>query len=290
VTNGTALVTGGTDGIGKAIALELARTGREVVVVGHDRGKGGRAESDLRRSSGNVGVHFVPADLSLTREAYRLAADVIRRHRRLSHLVLCAGIVRGRWQLTTEGVESNFAVNYLSRFALTQRLLSLLAASGRPDRRSRVLLVSGAATGGTIHFDDVNLAGRFATVRAILQCCQANDAFTVECADRLARSDESRVAISCLKVGVVRTNIRHHFPAWMKWLVPLVMDPIFALPTEEVAAAALQLLVAPEFEGVTGALFRYVRRFKAIDIPRSIQDAEMRRRLWELSERLTSPA
>jgi NAD(P)-dependent dehydrogenase (short-subunit alcohol dehydrogenase family) len=268
VTNGTALVTGGTDGIGKAIALELARTGREVVVVGHDRGKGGRAESDLRRSSGNVGVHFVPADLSLTREAYRLAAEVIRRHRRLSHLVLCAGIVRGRWQLTTEGVESNFAVNYLSRFALTQRLLSLLAASGRPDRRSRVLLVSGAATGGTIHFD----------------------AFTVECADRLARSDESRVAISCLKVGVVRTNIRHHFPAWMKWLVPLVMDPIFALPTEEVAAAALQLLVAPEFEGVTGALFRYVRRFKAIDIPRSIRDAEMRRRLWELSERLTSPA
>ena len=52
-------------------------------------------------------------------------------------------------------------------------------------------------------------------------------------------------------------------------------------------AAALQLLVAPEVERVTGALFSYIRRFKAVDIPLSIRDEEMRRRLWELSERLS---
>jgi NAD(P)-dependent dehydrogenase (short-subunit alcohol dehydrogenase family) len=288
MTTETALVTGGTDGIGKAIALGLARTGLEVVVVGRDRSKGARAESDLRRSSGNDGVHFVPADLSLTGEADRLAAEVIRGHPRLSYLVHSAGIVFGRWALTAEGVESNFAVNYLGRFALTQRLLPLLTESARPNRRSRVLLVNGAATNGTIHFDDVNLTRSFGTVRAILQCCQANDAFTVECADRLTKRGEQRVSVNCIKVGVVRTNIRRHFPAWMKWLVPLVMDPLFALPAEQVAARALQLLVAPEFESVTGALFTCIRRFKAIDIPLSIREEEMRRRLWELSERLTA--
>jgi NAD(P)-dependent dehydrogenase (short-subunit alcohol dehydrogenase family) len=247
MTTETALVTGGTDGIGKAIALELARTGCEVVVVGRDRAKGARAESDLRRASGNVGVHFTPADLSLTREVDRLAVQIIHRHPRLSYLVHSAGIVRGRWALTVEGVESNFAVNYLGRFALMRRLLPLLAESARPNRRSRVLLVSGAATNGTIHFDDVNLTRSFGTVRAILQCCQANDAFAVECADRLTKQGEQGVAVNCLKVGVVRTNIRRHFPTWMKWLVALVMDPLLALPTEQVAAAALQLLVAPEF-------------------------------------------
>lgn len=286
--NETALVTGGTDGIGKAIALGLARSGRRVVVAGRNADKGARVESEIRRSTLNAHVHFIQADLSLAREADRLAAEINRGCSTLSYLVHSAGIVRGRWELTTEGIESNFAVNYVSRFALSLGLLPLLAASGRPGRASRIVIINGAATNGKIHFDDVNLTGRFGTVRAILQSCQANDAFTVEFADRLAQAGEARVTISCLKVGVVRTNIRRHFPGWMKVLVPLVMDPFFALSPHDVARQGLRLLLEPEFEGVTGGLFRFIRRFKAIGLPQTIRDPHMRRHLWQLSERLTS--
>ena len=286
--NETALVTGGTDGIGKAIALGLARSGRRVVVAGRDAEKGARVESEIRRSTLNANVHFIQADLSLAREADRLAAEINRSCSTLSYLVHSAGIVRGRWELTTEGIESNFAVNYVSRFVLSLRLLPLLAASGRPSRASRIVIINGAATNGKIHFDDVNLTGRFGTVRAVLQSCQANDAFTVEFADRLAQAGEKRVTISCLKVGVVRTNIRRHFPSWMKVIVPLVMDPLFALSPHEVAREGLRLLLEPEFEGVTGRLFTFIRRFQAIELPRTIRDQHIRRHLWQLSERLTS--
>src|SRR5215471_15490294 len=284
----TALVTGGTDGIGKAIALGLARSGRRVVVAGRDADKGARVESEIRQSTRNAHVHFVQADLSLAREADRLAAEINRGCSTLSYLVHSAGIVRGRWELTTEGIESNFAVNYVSRFALSLRLLPLLAASGRPDRASRIVIVNGAATNGKIYFDDANLTGKFGTVRAILQSCQANDAFTVELADRLARAGEVRVTVSCLKVGVVRTNIRRLFPRWMKLLVPLIMDPLLALSPDEVASEGLRLLLEPEFEGVTGALFMLIRRFKPIGLPRTIRDPDMRRELWRMSERLTA--
>jgi len=98
------------------------------------------------------------------------------------------------------------------------------------------------------------------------------------------------VTISCLKVGVVRTNIRRQFPRWMKWLVPLIMDPLFAVSPEEVAREGLRLLLGPEFEGVTGGLFMFIRRFKAIGIPQTIRDPQMRSQLWQVSERLAFPA
>src|SRR5258708_3720207 len=125
-----ALVTGGTDGIGKEIAARLAHLGVQVLIVGRDLAKGKRAELDLRECSRNRNVNFFPADLSLVREAHRVANEVRSRYSSLHYLVHSAGLVRGRYQLTEEGVESNFAINYLSRFALTNSLLSLLQCSG----------------------------------------------------------------------------------------------------------------------------------------------------------------
>jgi len=286
----TALVTGGTDGIGKAIAVGLARSGRRVVIVGRDGDKGARVESEIRASTGNARVVFAQADLSLVRESDRLADAVIRDCATLSSVVHSAGIVRGRRELTADGIESNFAVNYVTRFALSQRLLPLLSTSSRPNRRSRILVISGAARNGRIDFDDPTLSRRFSTVRAVLQCCQANDSFTVELAERLATAGDFRVAVNCLKVGIVKTNIRRLFPTWMKLAVPLIMDPLFALSTNQVAAESLRLLVGPEYEDTSGALFSLIRKFKPIRVPPSVEDRNERRKLWLLSERLCASA
>jgi NAD(P)-dependent dehydrogenase (short-subunit alcohol dehydrogenase family) len=259
-----------------------------VLLVGRDPDKGARAERELRDSTGNPAVEFLPADLGLVREANRLADEVARRCAALHYLVHSAGIVRGRRELTAEGVESNFAVNYLSRFALTGRLLPLLASSGCEGEAARVVIVGGAARGGTIH-PDVNLSANFTTLRAVWQFQHANDVFTVELARRLAAADEGvRVTITCLKIGVVKTNIRGEFPRWMRWLVPMVLDPFLAQTPQEAAGSALRLLTAGEFEGVTGALFSKIRTFKRVEPDARALDPEEGRRLWELSERLTA--
>ena len=285
-----ALVTGGTDGIGKEIARGLARSGHRVAIVGRDAQKGARVAEEIRQTTGNPNVEFLPADLSLMRDAKRLAKEVASRWRGLNYLVHSAGVVRNRRELTEEGVESNFAVNYISRFLLTQSLLPLMETASQPGHAARIVIISGAAQNGTIYFDDVNLTSKFGLLRMVGQFCQANDVFTVEQARRLAANNELRVSITCLKMGVVKTNIRNgrDFPWWMKLLVPLVMDPLLGQTPEEAARSALQLLLGGEYEGVTGTLFVKIKKFKQIVPGVNVTEEQIGKRLWELSERLSA--
>jgi len=285
----TALVTGGTDGVGKEIARGLASQGLQVILVGRNHAKGAAAERHLRSTTNNPHVKFLQADLSLMRQVHRLADAVTARWPELHYLVHSAGIVRGRRMMTDEGIESNFAVNYLARFALTDWLLPLLQAGAHPDQAARVLLVSGAAQGGRFYFEDVNLGTNYSTLRAVLQSCQANDLFTLEQAGRLAcDSSPPRIVINCLKLGVVKTNIRHDFPWWMKVFVPLVLDPLLGQTPSQAAEPALRLLLADEFEPVTGALFTKIQKFKQL-APRATDRTDARR-LWQLSERMVATA
>jgi NAD(P)-dependent dehydrogenase (short-subunit alcohol dehydrogenase family) len=286
-----ALVTGGTDGIGKAIARVLAQEGIGVVVVGSNAEKGAAAVRALRQTSGNADIEFLGADLSLISNVDVLASEVSKRWPRLHYLVLCAGIVRGQYTLTSEGIETNFAINYLSRFALTERLLANLAAQGLADQAARILVISGAAQDGKIQYDDVNLTGQFGVVRALSQFCEANDVFALELARRMTAAVPSQnVAVTVLKVGAVRTKIRAQFPTWMKLLVPLVIDPFLSQTPEQIAASARHLLLDPKFEGVSGALFRHIKQFKALKAGPRTSDPAEGRRLWALSEQLAAQA
>ena len=107
-------------------------------------------------------------------------------------------------------------------------------------------------------------------------------------ARRLEAGNCARVTITCLKIGVVKTSIRREFPPWMKWLVPLLMDPLLGQTPQEAAGAALKLLQDSQFEGVNGALFLKIRKFKRILPGAGVLNPEIRERLWEMSERLTA--
>jgi len=275
-------VTGGTDGIGKEIAAGLATAGCRVLIVGRDPEKGRRAEGPA--------VEFLRADLSLGREADRLASDVADRVPALSFLVHSAGIVRGRRHVSGEGIESNFAVNYLSRFVLSTRLQPLLDRAAEVEGApSRMLIVSGAARNGVVEFDDVNLSKHFSTIRAVRQFVEANDLLASELAERQSQR-HTPIDVMCLKLGVVRTNIRREFPGWMTVVVRLLLDPLLGLDPREVGLAAIRLLLRTGDHGGDGVFYQFIRRMKPIAVPQSVRDPERRRRLWELSERLTAEA
>lgn len=281
----TALVTGGTDGIGKEIARGLAQVTAKLIIVGRDAAKGAQAQREIRASSETCDVQFVQADLSLVREAHRLGDEVANRCPALHYLVHSAGVVRGRRVLTSEGLESNFATNYLSRFALTVRLLSALQAAGHPGESARIVLVAHPGFEGTIHYDDVNLTTNYSMIRAFRQFHYANDVFAVELTRRLLVAGErSSITISCLHPGPTKTNIDKEMPLWMKLMVRFVIHPLFSRAPDVPAKAAFKLLLANEFEGESGALFSLVGKLKRVTIPRNVHDPDEGRRLWAFSE------
>ncbi|HEX5259030.1 MAG TPA: SDR family NAD(P)-dependent oxidoreductase [Sphingomicrobium sp.] len=280
-----ALVTGGTDGIGKEVALELAKITARLIIVGRDFEKGAQARREISASSPGCDVQFIPADLSLISEARRLGDEVAERVGALHFLVHSAGMVRGRRVLTDEALESNFATNYLSRFALTRRLLPILEAGGQPDRSTRILLVAHPGFSGTIHYEDVNLTSNYSTIGAFRQFHFANDVFAVELARRLKPSTGSpSVTISCLHPGPTKTSIDREMPLWMKLLARLVVHPLISRKPAAAAEAALKLLLSEEFEGQSGMLFSHVGKFRRIDVPEAAQDINEGARLWALSE------
>jgi NAD(P)-dependent dehydrogenase (short-subunit alcohol dehydrogenase family) len=280
----SALILGGTDGIGKAVAMELAGRGAQVTIVGSQTAKGLAAEREVREITDNSDVQFFQADLGLMRETGRLADRIMAERDALHYLVHSAGIVRGRWTLTEEGIESNFAVNYLSRFLLTNRLLPLLEAGSRDGRCARIVIHGGGLENGTIHFQNLNLSARFTTLRAISQFCRANDLFTIELGRRMAST--LRISINNLKLGPVKTNIRKEFPLWMRIAVPLLADPLLGQAPETVARYSARLLVDTEFEGVTGELFKMIKRFKRLPSQNSSRNREEAKKLWRVSQQL----
>jgi NAD(P)-dependent dehydrogenase (short-subunit alcohol dehydrogenase family) len=281
----TALVTGGTDGIGKAAALALARAGHRVIIVGRDEAKGARAAREIRAGSSNESVEFMAADLSLMAGAERLGADVARRVDALHVLFNCSGSVSFQRRLTSEGLESNFAVDYLARFALTQRLLPLLIAGGRPGRTARVLTAGGAGQVGRVYFDDVSLATNYNVVRSVTQIQHASDVWMIELGRRMAANGE-HVTTACMKYGAIQTNTRHTFPLWARLLVGGVLDPFVGRSAEEAGVAAAKVALDPALEGLTGLLFELVTKLRRVEPNARTLDPDEGRRVWELSEEL----
>jgi len=143
----TVLVTGSTDGIGKATASGLAGLGADVAVTGRDQARTEAAAESVRAATGNGGVRAFAADLSVQSEVRGLAADVLDTYPRLDVLVNNVGGFWAHRHVTGDGLEHTFALNHLAGFLLTNLLLDRLKASAP----SRVVTVSsGSQSMGTI--------------------------------------------------------------------------------------------------------------------------------------------
>ena len=131
----TIFITGSTDGIGLATAQELLGAGHQVMIHGRNAEKLQDVEKQLRTIAGETQVETYLADLSHMKDVDDLARAVTDNHSRLDVLINNAGVHGGRRDATGNGLDPRFAVNTISPYLLTQRLLPLLGSSGQCDQR-----------------------------------------------------------------------------------------------------------------------------------------------------------
>jgi NAD(P)-dependent dehydrogenase (short-subunit alcohol dehydrogenase family) len=179
----TVLVTGSTDGVGRYVAVKLAGAGARVLIHGRDGGRGKALADEIRREGRGEAV-FYQADLSSLAGASGLAETVLADNKRLDIFISNAGIGSQNdgpaRQVSADGHELRFAVNYLAGFLLAYRLLPLLKASA-PSR-----IVNVASLGQhPIDFDDVMITKGYSGSRAYAQSKLSQIMFTIDLADEL---------------------------------------------------------------------------------------------------------
>src|SRR5687767_11106605 len=136
----TVLITGSTDGLGREVARRVAALGAHVIVHGRNQERG-KAVVDEIAKEGKGSARFYTADLASLSEVRTLAQTILRDYQRLDVLVNNAGVLLRDRQVSKDGHEMHFAVNYLAGFLLTRELLPRIVAS-TPSRIVNVASVS----------------------------------------------------------------------------------------------------------------------------------------------------
>jgi NAD(P)-dependent dehydrogenase (short-subunit alcohol dehydrogenase family) len=272
----TILITGGTSGIGEVAALELARQGARIVIVGRSREKAEATVAMIQKESGNQAVEYLLADLSSQADIRRLAEEVKEQCPRLDVLVNNAGAMIAPRRESADGIEMTFALNHLGYFLLTNLLLDTLKASA-PSRVVNVASDAHRMVSG-INFDDIEGKKSYKPFRAYSQSKLANILFTRELARRL---EGSGVTANCLHPGFVATNFTAG-KAWIFWVFQQAAR-IFAITPEQGAKTTIYLASSPEVEGVSG---RYFVKCKEARPTRAALDDDAARRLWKVSEQM----
>jgi retinol dehydrogenase-14 len=274
----TALITGGTGGIGKATALGLAALGARVGITGRDLVRARAAAADIATRCRNPAVDAFAADMSSQVEVRRLAREVLDTYPRLDVLVNNVGGFWATRRSTADGLEHTFAVNHLAGFLLTDLLLDRLKASGA----ARIVTVSSNVQAiGKMDFDDLQGERGYSGAPAYNQSKLANVMFTYELARRL---EGTGVTANVLHPGVVRTAFASEDPSPL-WKAFLPLIRLVLKSPRKGAATSIYLASAPEVEGVTG---KYFANSKPKASSKASYDAAAATRLWQISVGLVS--
>lgn len=266
------VLTGATSGIGRATAQALAARQMQLVLLARNVS----AARDFAATLPGPAAAVVECDLARSASVRAAAAELLERFPEIDVLINNAGIMQPRRELSADGHELHWQVNYLSPVLLGVLLLpALRAAAARSETPARLINVSSQIHGlGRIHFDDIQLEQRFGMYRAYGQSKLAILLATLEWADRI---DAAQISANAVHPGTVATGLEG-LPGWMK---PFISSP------EKGARSSVWLATAPEAAGLNG---QYVVGARPRKPARRALDPDVRSRLWTLSrEQLQLP-
>jgi retinol dehydrogenase 12 len=264
------LLTGATRGIGRAAAIELAREGVEVALVGREAERVKAVAEAAKATGGGAPVHEHVADLTLMADVRALAEEVDGRYEQIDVLANNAGALFGSHGQTSEGFERTFALNHLAPFLLTNLLLNRLNG-GRV-----VTTASDAHKTGRLDLDDLQSEKSYAAMRVYGTSKLCNILFTRELAKRAPQ-----LHANCFHPGVVRTGFGKNENGIWRVLTTLG-GPFFRSP-QRGARSLVWLAVSEQATSLDG---EYVVDEKVATPNAQARDETLAEGLWERSAEL----
>ncbi len=246
-----ALITGGTSGLGRGAAYQLANQGWDVTIIGRNSSRG-------QQIADKLGGSFIQANLSLISDTLDLATKITEP---VDALILCAGALFNDDQpLTREGLDPTFALNYLSRFALSQALLPRMNTNGR------IIMVTGNGKHKNVSTDWAAIdSGLNAAYKAAL----ATDLYATELAQHIPQGQ-----IHTCYPGFVRTDIMQNMALPIRLIFQLLGSSV------EKGSAYLTRLATGSYETI------HWDKAKPMQFSPPLPDRNEAQRLWDFSEQI----
>ena len=281
------LVTGSNSGLGKAVAIDLAKRGGRVLMACRSGHPG--AGEEVKRMSGSDDVEMLKVDLADLESVHGLCDALKDRGQRLDITVLNAGLMPRSARRSPQGYELMFAVHFLANRILIDRLLTdgMIHPSTCPEERPRIVIVASEAhrSAGPIDFENFGAFTDYGLKDGLkyyaaskLRLCT----FAQELSRRLNEDGEMQVAVNSLCPGPVNSNIAREAPAFLKPLLYPVMRLLFATP-EKAAKPVIYLCCAQEMGRRSGVYLHLMRERQASALA---MDEAAGERLWRVSEAL----
>ncbi len=275
------LITGATNGIGKQAAMELAKMGAEIVIVGRDEIKTRKVSVDIKTVSGNSEVDLLVADLSSMDEVRRIAEEYRARFGRLDVLLNNAGAVFSEYQVSADGFEMTFALNHISYYLLTHLLLDTIKLTAKDHGEARIINVSSSAhRNASLRLDKLRDRNGYSFMNSYGASKLMNVLFTYDLARRLEDTD---ITVNAVHPGLVATGFGHNTGRIWSRLIKIAQR-LFAISPARGAETLVYLASASEIAGVSGKYWSDKQQRRSSDIS---YDLEQQRRLWEFSAEAT---
>lgn len=292
----TALVTGANSGLGKAVAIDLARRGARVLMA--CRSGIPEAGQDVARESGSTNVEMLRVDLSDLESVVALTDLLAKRKETIDLLVCNAGLMPSKAQKTKQGFEVMFAVHYAANHVLVRRLLEsgvipndVYARNGRRGSAIPRIVFVSSETHRSSDGVDFERFGEYVDYGIKDGIAKYGDSKLVLCTlasaldERLRLPSGPSVAVHSLCPGPIDSGITRDAPKFLMPIIAPVMSTFFPSPADA-AKAVVYLAAAPELSGDSGFYLHQMRRKAASALATSKANTE---KLWSRGESLLAP-
>jgi len=271
------VITGATNGIGKAAALEIAVHQPKLLLTYRNKDLADGLASELKAITPNISVELIYCDFSEQVSIRECAKEILSLQGKIDVLVNNAGVVNTAYHETSEGIENTFAVNHLGYFLLTNLLLDAMKES----EESRIINVSSAAHSFVkdMNWENINFKNDFGQgLHVYGQSKLANLLFTRHLAIKLSTDN---VSVNAIHPGGVNTALGSQNKALFGKILKAMLKPFFRSPLK--GASSIVYLATKNDDGITGEYFVDCKQAKSSSYSQNLQEAQ---KLWDLSEQL----
>lgn len=271
------LITGATSGIGKETAISLAHLGANVIFTSRDKERGEEVKKEIIQKTKNENVNYLICDLSSFHSIRECVEEFKKRYGRLDVLINNAGVLPQERMISEDGIELNFAVNFLAPFLLTNLFLPLLKQS----TPSRIINVSSTMHAeGEIDFEDLESKKSFNKYKSYSQSKLALILFTKKLAKNLKGSG---VTVNALHPGVVGTEMTMQNVRKMNPITAFFFKKTL-VTAKQGAETSVYLVISPLLMNTTGEYFVDKKTEKASLFT---EDSLLQEKIWAVAEKYT---